>query len=176
MAAAAEPRRAEIQRALEIFCPLDEFFHRLHRRRWIDHEHQARCRQLRNRCEVVHRVVGQLWIHRRIDGVLMVRHEQRVAVGWRIGNDFRSDHTRGAGAVIDNDLLFQRLGEFGADETREDVRGAAGCCRGDQSDRSVGITVLRQHRQCRHQHQHNSACGTECRFHARGSLNDRPPI
>ena len=82
VAAAADAGRAEVERALVALRPLDEL-------RAGSSPASTDCTtsispargELRDRREVVDRVIGQLRIERRVDRVLVVSEEQRVAVG-----------------------------------------------------------------------------------------------
>ena len=50
-------------------------------------------------------------------------------------------HARGAGAIIDDRLLLPHFREAGGEQTRQIIRGAAGCRRGNDAHRPAGVIV-----------------------------------
>ena len=49
------------------------------------------------------------------------RHPQRVSIGGGFGDEFGTDQPRGAGAVVDYDLLAPQFGQARAKQARDDV-------------------------------------------------------
>jgi hypothetical protein len=129
-------------------------------------QHQPRGRELRDRREIVDRVVGQLRQQRRVDRVLVVGHEQRVAVGVGLRGQLGCKHAGRAGAVIDDELLFQVLRQPRAEKPREKVCRAARRRRREEAYRARWIVrdVVLGLRHCRR------GCGPERR--ARGERGD----
>ena len=67
-------------------------------------------RHHRDRLEVLHRVVGDLLVERRIDRHRGARrHQQRVAVGRGLGDRVDPDLLAGAGPVLDHERLADPL-------------------------------------------------------------------
>ena len=59
---------------------------------------------------------------------------QAVTVGRRSGGQFGADGAVGAGAVVDHDLLFQRVTELGGEDACHQISGAAGREADDDAD------------------------------------------
>ena len=91
---------------------------------------------------MVDRVVGELAVECRVDGVLVVAEQQRVAVRLGRGGDLARHHARGAGPVVDNHGLLEGVGELGREHPGENVRGASLGGGRQQADRAVGVVVL----------------------------------
>jgi hypothetical protein len=72
-------------------------------------QHQPRGGELGDRREVVDRVIWKLRQQCRVDRVLVIRHEERVAVGRGLRRELGREHAGCAGPVIDDELLFHRL-------------------------------------------------------------------
>jgi hypothetical protein len=53
--------------------------------------------------------------------VRRAQHHQCVAVGWRFRCDRRADIPARATAVVDDDLLSERLGQTPRDRTRDGI-------------------------------------------------------
>ena len=80
----------------------------------------------------------------RIDGDQAVGgHDQRVAVGLRMGGHFGGDIAVGAGAVLDEERLAHRLGQALRQQPRGDVGRAAGRDRHQHLDRPRRILLRR---------------------------------
>ena len=56
-----------------------------------------------------------------------VADEQGVAVGGRFRNGFQSEIARGARTVFHENALAKRLGEFGGDDSGDDIGCSARC-------------------------------------------------
>ena len=66
---------------------LDEVGDAVHRQRRIDHQHEGRVGDERDRREILRRIVGQVLVQRHVDGERRAGAEQeRVAVGRRLGD------------------------------------------------------------------------------------------
>ena len=119
---------------------------RRHRRM---HQHDQRAgRDQADRREILARVVADIGIERRIDRERAGAAEhERVAVGRGLRDRARRDRAAGAAAVLDHDLLAERLAHLLGDDARHHVVAAAGRVGHDQRDRPVGI-VLRRGRRC----------------------------
>jgi hypothetical protein len=87
-------------------------------------------------------VVRQVGIQRRVDGVLVIGEQQRVAIRRRLGCELARDNAGGAGAVIDDHLLAEDLAELRAEKPRQEIGRAARRGGRDQTDRA-GRIVLR---------------------------------
>jgi hypothetical protein len=90
--------------------------------------------------QVAHRVDGQVGEYRRIDRDRAdVAEEHRVAVGRGLRRGVDADVARGAGAVVDHDLLAEQLGEPRLHDAADEVRRAARGERNDHPDRTICI-------------------------------------
>ena len=81
----------------------------------------------------VHRVLSAACRNTKSDRLL--GQERRVAVRRRGLDDFAREDAGGAGAVVDDDLRAERLGQPRAEDAREPVGGAARRRRDDEADR-----------------------------------------
>ena len=79
-----------------------------------------------NRRDVPDEIVVELLVERRIDRVGCADLEQCVAVGRRAHDRFGADIAAAPRPVVDDDGLAEPLREPLADQTHEDVTGAAG--------------------------------------------------
>ena len=91
----------------------------------MDQHDQMRARNPGDRRDVPDQIVVELE-ERRIDRVGCADLEQRVAVGRRPHDRFGADIAGAARPVVDDDGLAETLREPLADQTHEDVTGAAG--------------------------------------------------
>ena len=78
-----------------------------------------------HRDDVALDVEGQVFVQRRRVGNADALQQQRVAVGRGLGGDLGGDHAAAAGAVVDDDLLAQTVGQFLREQPRDDVGAAA---------------------------------------------------
>ena len=84
---------------------LHEFPHRFHRQRGMYDEDAGRGCYLRDRREIVDRVVRQLWIQSRVDRVAAAHQNDRVAVRRGLRRDVGPDRAASPGAVVGDDFL-----------------------------------------------------------------------
>jgi hypothetical protein len=128
----------------------DELGERVRRHVAADEEqHRLRAHQ-RDVREVAQRVVAGLLVGGRVARV-RVRHadvpdqrvarvqQQRVAVGRGAAHRFAADAAAGAGAVVDDHRLAQRLRQFLGDDAAEHVGEAPGGPRHDDLDRLARV-------------------------------------
>ena len=103
----------------------DQVGDRFDRGRRIDHHQVERARDQRHRGEILVRVIGQLRVEARIDGIRKRSHQQRVTV--RLGGCDRLGADDGAGArlVLDNDAAAEILRHFLRQRARDHVGAAA---------------------------------------------------
>ena len=79
-----------------------------------------------------------------VDGVgRHVAHEQRVAVGRRLGGGFEREVAVGARAIFHQECLAHRLGQPLRDDARDDVGRASGAVGHEDLHRPGGIRFLR---------------------------------
>ena len=101
----------------------------------------------RDRLEVLQRVVSDRAEEMRIDRERPgIAHQQRVAIGRRLGHEGRADTAAGAGLVLDDEGLPERGAQPLGDRARIEVGAAAGRERHHDGDRSrrIGIRPLRR--------------------------------
>ncbi len=98
--------------------------HALHAERGMHDQYVRGLGERRHRDQAVADLVAHVVHQRLVDGVAQRRVEKRVAIGR--GGSCRLDGDRPArsGLVLDHELLPQDLPEPGADQPRDDVRGA----------------------------------------------------
>jgi hypothetical protein len=89
-------------------------------------------------------VVGHVRPGGRNDREARRHHQQRVAVGRRLGDRIGADHAAGGRAIVDDHRLPERALEIGAHEPRHHVVEAAGRERHDQPDRTARIVLRRR--------------------------------
>ncbi len=110
----------------------------------IDHDDQLAGADQPDRREILARVVADVAVERRIDRERAGAAEhQRVAVGRGLRHRARGDRAAGAGAVLDDDVLAERLAHLLGDDARHHVVAAAGGVRHHQRDRP-GRIILRR--------------------------------
>ena len=106
------------------------------------HDHHGAAGGPANRLEIVHRVVGQTFVHGHVGGVADVDHQQGVSIGFGAGHFGRANRTRGPCRVVHHDLLTQVLLHGPGKQARDGVTGAACGVGHDHGDGAVG-KVLR---------------------------------
>jgi hypothetical protein len=113
-------------------------------------EHVGRVDELRDRDEILERIVRQVLEQRRVDGDRRRGEEQRVAVGRRPRRHAHAGVASGARPVVDDDGLAQRSMQRGRENVGDDVGRPARRERHDQGDRPFRIGGARgQHREHR---------------------------
>ena len=121
---------------------LDQRLHvlRLHLRR--DDQHLRRDDRLHDGCETVERIERQLRKERLVDGELVARHEQCVAVRCRAGRVAVADVAAPARLVHHEHLLAELGREMLRDHAREQIRAGARRGRRDDAQRLGRIRLL----------------------------------
>ena len=122
----------------------DQVLHRPDRQRRIDDQHLRNCAEFNDRREVLDRIVGQLRIDARIDG--MGRHGSEhdgVAIGCGARHIFGADAAAGAGSVVDDHPLADAFRELAGEDSTENIGRASGLERDHQHDRLGGIVLRR---------------------------------
>jgi hypothetical protein len=77
--------------------------------------------------EVVHDVVGNAFVQKRIDHMHRGRHQQGVAIGRGLGDGVGADYSRrAAGAILDDEVLAHRLVELLHQDARNAIDRSAG--------------------------------------------------
>ena len=103
------------EHVLEILVRLHRAGGDRHRRGADDH----------HRLEILHRVERQLGIERLVHRVGVEDEHEGVAVGRALRHVLGADDAGGAGAVLDDELLLERLAELGGEQARQRVDRAA---------------------------------------------------
>ncbi len=107
--------------------------------RGIDHQDLEALRELRDRREVLQRIVAGRGRNRRIDGEHAgVANQQRIAVRRRRCDRAGAQRAAGPRPVLHHARLAELRNESRGDP-RRDVGRAARCARNDQLDRVIGI-------------------------------------
>ena len=141
--AAAVARRGVVDLAGLAAGELDQLLHVPGRQRRMHHHDAGLSADQRDRREVVDRLVRQLGVQRRADGVGLRCQQQRVAVGWRPGHRLGADRGTRTGPVVDHHLLPQPLAQLLRHHAGRSVDRATRRERHDDADRPAG-KVLRQ--------------------------------
>jgi hypothetical protein len=115
----------------------------------MHHQHEGQRGELRDRREVVDRIIGQLLQGRRDRKADRV-DEEGVAVRRRLRDDLGADRAAPARAIVDNHGLAPTLAETLRHQPGDVVGGAAGDERNHELDRLSRI-VLRRARRARGQ-------------------------
>ena len=92
----------------------------------MDHHHQVRIIDRRDRDEVAHQLVRLVRDQRLVDGVRVRHHQQRVAVRRRLRDRIGADDRARAGAILDDECLLEMLGEMLRDLPRKMSAGPPG--------------------------------------------------
>jgi hypothetical protein len=93
---------------------------------------------------VADEIERKLLVERRVDGVVWTDEGDRVAIGRRAEYGLHADIAARAGPVLDDKLLPQMLRKILADDTRDDVVGAARRKRDDPVHRPRRIDFRRR--------------------------------
>ena len=142
MREAAVPGRGDIERTRFRLGERNEIRDVLHGQRWTDDQYHRRRGDHRNRGEILQRVVVEFAVDRRVDrDFRRAREHQRVPVRRRAHHRFGADRTSSAGAVVDDYLLPQKLGEFLREHSAHVVGAASGGEWHDQPNRLDRISL-----------------------------------
>ena len=110
----------------------------------IDEEQQRVLRHHPDGREIAFGVVGQLRVRGGNHRKARCHHEQRIAVGRRLGGGFSADDAARRWAVVHDHRLPQRSLQIWRDQPRDDIVQSAGGERHDQSDWPIGVGVRRR--------------------------------
>src|SRR6266704_3399548 len=134
-----------------------------HRR--VNADHERRDDAPRNRHEVALRVVREVLVQARVDRDRGVRRDEKgVTVGRGLRRRLGADVAARAGAVVDDELLLERLGERLRELARIEIRAAARRRGHDEPDRPRRPGALRV-RGRRQQRQENPNGRSETSLH-----------
>ena len=137
---------------------------RLRREVRMRHDADAHLRDVADRREIAAHVVAGIGIEREVDrGRRRIREHQRVAVGRGLRGLPHGDDAVGAAAVLDHDLLAERVAQPLRDQPRDGVVAAAGRERHDQRDRARRIGLRSADRPCEHRRHQRAINGTSAR-------------
>jgi hypothetical protein len=103
------------------FRQRDELLDVLRRQRRVHHQHADLNAERRHRDEILQRVVWHFLVEMRIRDVGRRMDHDRISVGRTLGDVLRADQARCAAAVVDDELLAHRLGQFLRDDAPDDV-------------------------------------------------------
>ena len=132
--------RGEIELAGLRLGERDQLLQRFRRHVRIDHQDIGLRADQRDRHEILLRAVGELFVQALVGGEdAVVAHQQRVAVGRRMGDRIGRDIAAGAGPVLDDERHAEQLLHLLADDAGEHVARAAGRERHHQRDRPARI-------------------------------------
>ena len=109
----------------------------------VDDDDLRHARDQADRDEIVLDRVVELGVHRGRDRVMHRAHEERVAVGRRLGGDAGADCAAGAAAVVDDHLASKRARQHGGQRPGKRVRAAPGRKGNDEGDRPRRPGALR---------------------------------
>ena len=130
-----------------------QFRHGLDRQLGRNGEHVRRDEYLRDRREILDRVEWQCFVQARIDDQRRVAaHQQRVAVGGRLGDAIGGDVAAGAGNILDHERRAPDFRKPVGKNARRKVGSRAGREADQDFHRPVRITGLRRRRLRREQH------------------------
>ena len=141
----AAAQRGIVEPARLALCQRDKFLQGCHLDRRMYDDHVRYHRHLRDRLEVLDRVVGHLRVQRDVDGVRTGHaHHQRVAVGGGFGHHLRPYVAAGAAAVFHHHRLLPGGAHLVGKGARGDVGSAAGREGHDDTDLPRGEVGLRE--------------------------------
>jgi hypothetical protein len=127
------------------FAMRDDVAERFRRKRWMRHDDHRRPGDQPDRRKILGKVVAGIGT----EADAGQQHGDGVAVRRRLGGVAGADHAAGAAAILDHDLLAERVRKLLPDDAAHRVDAAAGRIGHDQRDRS-GRIILRR-RRSRHQ-------------------------
>ncbi|MCP1739942.1 hypothetical protein ABIF65_001413 [Bradyrhizobium japonicum] len=91
--------------------------------------------------EVADGIERQFCVKRGRSGLADMHQEQRVAIRRGLGDAVGAECAAGTDDILDDDGLLQRRAHGVAENSRDDVAGAAGGERHDHRDRAGGVVV-----------------------------------
>ena len=109
----------------------------------MNHNDEVGIVDRRNRREIAHQFVFALWNQRFVRSLGVRHHQQRIAVGRRLGDFLRADDAAGSRAVFDHEGLAETLLQDVADLAGGNVGRPPGAEWNNHLHRPGGI-VLRQ--------------------------------
>src|SRR5262245_45260803 len=113
----------------------------------MSHQYEGGAADVRDGREVPHRIERQLRIGAWIDGDRAGRRrDQRIAIGLGFGAYFGADHARRAGAIVDDETLFQALAHLLEQRAHDDIETAPWRKRIDDPYRPGGIALRESRR------------------------------
>ncbi len=107
--------------------------------RGVDQHDERLARDRGDWRDVAQKIVIEIAVDRRIDGVRRPDQEERISVGRRVHDGLGGDVAGGAGPVLDDHRLTQPPGQPLPHQAPEDVVGAAGRKADDEVDRTSRI-------------------------------------
>ena len=148
----------------------DELGNGFRRKRGIDDHHIVGLHRARDRCDVADEIELEILIDRRVPRVRCGSFKQRIAIGTCPHDRFGGEVASGAGAVFDDELLAEPLGDHLPGEPCHDVVDAAGGIADQQTapavtDRSARLAT-------RPSAGSAGALAANCRNRRRGSFMD----
>jgi len=121
----------------------DQFGDVIGREMWVGHHHVARRGHRAHRLEVFQRVEAGGLVKRRVDHIGAVgRQQQGVAIGLGPGGGRGADVAPGTRAVVDDELLAQRLRQLLGHDAGNRVIGAPGHLGHDQGHGLVRVLAV----------------------------------
>ena len=117
----------------------DEFLHRRGRHRRMNDQRQVADGGRADRRKALHRVVGNARLQCGVRHMGARGHEQGVTIGRRLPRCLGADIAARPRPVVDHHRELQPVGEFLADDARQNVDTRARRVRHDDANRPVGI-------------------------------------
>jgi hypothetical protein len=126
VARAAEADRPVGQRARIGARQTDQLLDGAGRHRDMHGEHHGRFADQPDGREILHAVVAQVLVEQRIDGMAVGDHQQRIAVGLRMGDGSSRDRPVRPRPALDDELLAETRRQPLGDDARDQIDQAAG--------------------------------------------------
>jgi hypothetical protein len=134
----AHARMSERQRARRCARQCNEFRDIFRRHVVVDHEYVGIRIHLRDRSQILHRVIRQFLVEAAVDNdVGAGQHADCIAIGSRFRHAIRGDVAACAGHVLDDDRLSERLAEPVGQKPGHDVDP------GRKSEQQPNIRIIR---------------------------------
>ncbi len=105
----------------------------------MNHQHVGGDTRDADRCKILERVVGELFVEARIDHEGGRRHQDRVTVGRGVRSIAHANIAASARLVLDIELLAEIIRELLRQQSRHDVTGPGWRKRHDDAHRAVGV-------------------------------------